>query len=358
MKQRLIQFHSLLLVPAFVLSAGSLWAQMPLPSGHPNIDAPHGDKKPMPQSGSIHGFITNVTTGAPTRVDKLSLLRPSQGMAILEAIENAGPSFEFKPITLAGGPLLLRAEYGGDSYVSVINPGPKILDSHKVTVFETGAPSESVRVTQALQVMKTEQGLKITKIVAVDNASSPPRSTKNGELKVYIPEEAPEVKAQVTHESSQMPVKVEIKRDKTTGIFARGIRPGSSEITIEYTLQDNSFKDELASLASGPPQKHAFAVMLWKPEDAKPTVTGGKAENVDIPDFGKAIRVSYPASGTVTYDFSAGSLLIIDPETADRNPLFDSAPKTVAGIAVTLAFLLALMLVLSMLKRQGAHSPS
>ncbi len=298
----------------------------------------------------IFGTIVNGTTGGPARVEKLSLLRPSAGMQAVAVLENTGPDFDF-PRVEAGGPVLVRAEYKGEVYVQLVSP-MQAGKFQTLKVYEPGAAPKSVRITNALQVTKTENGLHILKLFAAANSSNPPMSSKSGDLSVFVPEKATDVVVRLRHEDS-MPVNVDTAREGSYLKVQRGFRPGQSELTVEFNLEDLEFEDKVHRFQGGV-SDHPFAVVLWKPDNARPAITGGKTQTIQIPEMGPALQVTYPADGAVHFNFSSGGLIIMDPEHADRNPLFPTPGRAVLAVSLALVLLIALLLVSTALIRRTA----
>lgn len=298
----------------------------------------------------IFGTILNGTTGGPARVEKLTVLRPGAGMQTVAALENTGPDFDF-PKVEAGGPVLVRAEFKGEVYVQFVSP-MQAGKFQTLKVYEPGAPPKSIRITNALQVTKTENGLHVLKLFAAANTSTPPMSSKSGDLSVFVPEKATAVVVRLRHEDS-MPVNVETTRDGSYLKVQRGFRPGQSELTVEYNLEDLEFEDRVHRF-QGVVSDHPFAVVLWKPDNARPAITGAKTQTVQIPDMGPALQVTYPADTAVNFNFQAGGLVIMDPEHADRNPLFPTPGRALIAVSLALVLFVALLLVSTSVVRRTA----
>ncbi|MCB1326982.1 MAG: hypothetical protein H7A21_14465 [Spirochaetales bacterium] len=294
------------------------------------------------QTATLQGDIRNGTRGGtPATVEELALISLDGGMQVLATQRNVGPSFRFDNVPAQrNGPLLLRARFQGDSYATMIPPTPDALEGVvHVTVFESGASRADVRITAALQVAKLpDEQLAVRKLFAVANVSDPPRSFDAGDYAIYVPDEALELRASLVHESTRMPLNVEL-RNLGDGryLLDRTLRPGDSELTIEYTIDAQDFEDFMPlERERTTPDPHSFTIVIWRPADARPEVSGGEVILENIPDFGEAYRVVYRPGEPVHYDFEGGSVLVLNPLDAEFNPIFDHPGKTVLGLFVVL----------------------
>ena len=294
------------------------------------------------QTVSLQGQIRNGTRGGtPAGVEELALISLDGGMQVLATQSNVGPAFRFDNVPAQrNGPLLLRARFQGDSFATMIPPTPGALDRGiQVTVFESGASRSDVRITVALQVAKLpEEQLAVRKLFAVSNVSDPPRSFDAGDYAIYVPDGALELRASLVHESTRMPVDVQLRAGgEGRFLLDRTLRPGDSELTIEYTLDAQDFEDYMPlERERETPDPHSFTIVIWRPADARPEVSGGEVIQETIPDFGEAYRVVYRPAEPVHYDFQGGSVLVLNPLDAEFNPIFDHAGKTILGLFVVL----------------------
>ncbi|PKL31655.1 MAG: c-type cytochrome biogenesis protein CcmI, partial [Spirochaetae bacterium HGW-Spirochaetae-10] len=109
---------------------------------------------------AVEGRIINGTTGQPARVEQLELLKIQEGMQVVETLKAAGPNFRFAPIEQAGAPLLVRATYAGDSFISVIppveRPGQEALQTD-LTVYDRGARIDDIEFHSGLQISRLRE---------------------------------------------------------------------------------------------------------------------------------------------------------------------------------------------------------
>ena len=125
----------------------------------------------------IKGLILNGTTGRAGRADSLALINLSQGMKTVETRKNLQSTFSFNPIRKPRGPLLIRAEYKGQVYVKMVPPTERFWkQNQKLIVYEPRKLPGDAQITTAIHITRMEEGLKISKIFAVKNNSTPPRT--------------------------------------------------------------------------------------------------------------------------------------------------------------------------------------
>ncbi|MCR9141560.1 MAG: zinc finger Ran-binding domain-containing protein [bacterium] len=329
----------------------------------------------------LQGLIANGTRGgAPATVETLELIQLGDGvMQTVQTLTNAGPRFAFAPIPRPKAPHLIRATFRGERYSTMVPPAPNFYSKPQaITIFESGADRSSVQITGAMRVTKLKAGgLAIQQYMVITNESSPPRSYDPRGYHVYIPPGAEAIRASLQHESTRVPIPLTM--DAVSGKenryrIDRGVRPGNSQLVIDYLLPDLQFADALPQeegrsglpparaprenapgsagpLASSP---HHFRIVFWQPANARPEIEGAQAEAITIPNIGEALRVVYPGPGSaeplVKYDFSAGGVFVENPLQSDENPLFNTGLETTVGV---IAGICVLFLIASLIGGSG-----
>lgn len=352
---RLLPLHFRILICASAWAASALAAQ---PAGGA------GGAQTPPAPGEmivIRGRLVNGTTGAPVRAERLTLLRLSEGMQPLQTLNSAGPDFAFAPIPAPDGPHLIRAEFQGESYNQMIPPAPRFYRAPQtITVYDAGAKRADVQITAALQVTKVQNGLRVESMYIIANQSQPRRSFSTDDLFVYVPTGATEVRGGLRHESSQMAIPLQLTPSGKPGYFrlGRGFRPGSSELTISYLVEGELLTDQLLHDPAGDDNSHKFRILLWRPQNARPIIQGGSVVQENIPGAGEALRVMYPPTGGVRYDFSSGDFLYDGP-IEEINPIFDTPLKAgvgLAGVTLLLFLILSFAVQLGRNRRRAAQA--
>lgn len=290
---------------------------------------------------SFYGRLLNKTTGQPARAEQLSLIRLSGGMQVVETIKTAGPRFRFAPIARPTTPHLIRAIYRGGSYSSLIPPTEEyIRRSQTILVYDPGALPKDMKIVPIMWVTKREMGLLIEKVFLMENSSNPPRSFDARGLAFFVPKGAEQLSAHISYD--QFPIPLQLQRRGASFALDRSVRPGRSELRIQYRLEGWQFADRLL-IRSSQADLQPLRLLFWQPQDARPQVSGGEARSIEIPRLGPALQIEHALGGEISYDFSAGGMAIERPLESDANPLFNSAWKTTAALLVSLTGLLILI---------------
>ncbi|MEQ9363257.1 MAG: hypothetical protein RIF32_03385, partial [Leptospirales bacterium] len=295
------------------------------------------------------------------------------------------PRFAFAPVPRPKAPHLIRATYRGESYSTMVPPAPNFyLKPQAITIFESGASRQAVQITGAMRVTKLKAGgLAIQQYMVITNESAPPRSYDPRGYHIYIPENAEAIRASLQHESTRVPIPLgmdPVPEKQNRYRVDRGVRPGNSQLVIDYLLPDVKFEDALPEEEGAPglpparaprsdgiggaaggagalASPHNFRIIFWQPANARPEVSGAQAEAISIPNIGEALRVIYPAkrkteaddaaahnpAAMVSYDFSAGGVFVENPLQSDENPLFNTTLQTTVGVVagICILFLIA-----------------
>lgn len=283
---------------------------------------------------TISGRVVNGTTGRPAVPEEIALLRPAQGMQELEAFKPAGPDFKFRPVEGGQGPLLLRARFGGETFIQVI---PPVMEARRrpqvLTVYDGGARAADLQVHSGLQILKRKDSLRVSRFYAIENKSQPPRLFSGSGFRAIVPSGAHNVEAQLQHRGS-MPLQNVLDE---RGVLNRGIRPGAAELVVSYEMDGHVLELEPHELA-GQLAGNSIVVVLHEPADAKPVVTGAESETVQIPDLGPALKLQLQSKASL--DFSAGGFVFEDVMKSDANAVFEEPWKAALGalLAVLILF--------------------
>ncbi len=301
-------------------------------------------------SVQLRGTIRNGTTGRAQKVDQLQLLRLEGGMKTLQVIADAGPDFRFDPAP-RDAPLLIRATYGGTFYTQMVPPAPEKQNrEHTLTVFDPGALRSDVNITPLYQLVNTKDGLRVSKLYAIENESKPPRSY-TGDPLIYVPPGALELSVQLRNPDSSLPVPLSLVKEGEFLRADRGFRPGRSLLTVDFSLSAREWSDRT------PPGETTTAIVFWRPEAAQPEIAGGKKKLLEIPDEGPAFQVRYPPDGAVRFRVNSDAYYFENPMAAHENAFLNSTGRTILALVVTLSFFFLLISILSALRRGGGSFP-
>lgn len=317
-------------------------------TGHHLIAAPASAPTAAPAI-SVRGTIRNGTTGAPAQVERLDLISLAGGMTPLSHQENVGPTFTFGNVEQPKGPLLLRATYRGQSYVTMVPPSPKFWNrAHLIEVYEVAELPADFVPRVALQVTKQKEGLHVQKILVIANNSRTTYKTDN--LLIPVPPDATEITATLQHDSTRMPVTLQPERTANGVRLGRGLRPGNSAVSLGFNVPGHMLRDSFPLINNAPPSADNTVYLWWQPRDARPVVNGAPSEFTSTGQLGSALRTVYRPSGTVTYDFKAGGYALPEGPRIESNPVFEGPGQTFAGVLLFALVLLGTIAIASGLR--------
>lgn len=286
------------------------------------------------------GTIWNGTNSKIVKSSKIEVIQLSEeGMKPVQTFENQS---DFQILLQSQSPYLIRVEYNNEIYNEIINMKDlknKTLRK-KIYVYDTTNQIDKLVINTGYQITKYAEGLEINKIYAIQNKTIPPRTISSEQLLFSLPENAEILQATISHEYTQMPIKLNLKKNED-GFYRldKNFKPGNSEIVIQFTISgyiyDYKVDPILQQLQKISNQEKIMTVFMWRPEDAYPKLQGGEIKEKQVPNLGKAYLVYYD-SDHIKVDFSKGSFLYKNPLKAYSNPIFDKPTKTVIGIILGL----------------------
>src|SRR5215471_6217225 len=185
------------------------------------------------------GTVTNGTTSKPAGGDEVILINLSNGMEeAAKTRADASGKFTFK-LTDAGGPHLIRAIHQGVTYHQMAPPG---TNSVEVQVYDVVRKLAELGLTADVTRLQADSGtLQGTRLFAVDNTSSPPKTQMNDHnFEFYLPPGAKLGSTQAKAPNGQ-PIAAEAtpQAEKNRYAIQFPLRPGETQFQIEYTLPYN-----------------------------------------------------------------------------------------------------------------------
>ena len=351
----------------FVFSLTFLFTFLFIPSVFSqSLDNESRGKAPQKVSKIISGTIINKTTNNPTKVETLALLQPTAGMKQIAILKNIGPKFQFE-VSGSEGPLLVQAIFDGVKYNQLITVPQQDLPQ-EINVYHAGASFGSLDLTVALNVSKrllapTTFFLHVKKFYAFSNESLPPRSFDLQKQKIYVPPNAKKIAAFLSYSTTQMPVPTSLHRneDKTYSVKAH-IRPGEALLELSYEIPGFMLEDRHAMMHPKTP----YRVMTYSPPDAMPIIKNAKYERIDIPNVGIGYKVYSPSftndikkdvagiekAAFVAYDFSKGSVEIVNPLSSHFATPFASNVATFLAFLFIFVFALYIIFIINKSKKK------
>lgn len=185
---------------------------------------------------TLTGTVTNGTTNKAAAGDEVIVFNLSNGME--EAGKTKTDSAGKFSLTVTGGagPHLVRAVHQGVSYHQMAPPGK---DSVEIQVFDVAKKVPEISMTADVMRFQADGGqLQGTRLFAVENPSSPPRTQMNDHnFEFYLPEGAKIDQAMAKAPNGQ-PIAAEAvpQAEKNRYAIVFPLRPGETQLQIEYTL--------------------------------------------------------------------------------------------------------------------------
>jgi hypothetical protein len=194
---------------------------------------------PTAAAQTLTGTVTNGTTSKPGAGDEVILINLSNGMEeAAKTKADAGGKFSFK-LSDGGGPHLIRAIHQGVTYHQMAPPG---TNSVSVQVYDVARKISDLSLTADVSRFQADSGtLQGTRLFAVDNSSSPPKTQMNDHnFEFYLPPGAKLESAQAKAPNGQ-PIAAEAtpQPEKNRYAIQFPLRPGETQFQIEYTLPYN-----------------------------------------------------------------------------------------------------------------------
>lgn len=297
--------------------------------------------------------IINQTYKTLSKVDSLEILElTEEGTKTFQTFSNIGPRIYVQ--INSHSPLLLRATYKGEIYMSFISNQEmnKSRIEKIISIYDITKEIKNLWIHSGMQITKYEKGLEITQIYAIQNKGN---KTILPDLVYFsIPENAKIFNAYLNYEFSQMPLKVNLKqiehKQKKYYIIDKSFKPGNSELIIQFEIDGFKFQNTIDPIFEFLNENNKFfRVLMWKPMDLFPEIQGGILEKKQLQNLGEAYFVYYD-SKEILLDFSKGNFIYKDPMKSYKNPIFDNSLKTTLGILLGV-FLLFLILGILPLKK-------
>lgn len=184
---------------------------------------------------TLTGTVKNGTTGKPAVGDDVILIKLANGMeeaARTKADAKGNFSFTYDD----QGPHLIRAVHQGVTYHRMAPPG---TTSVEVEVNDVAKKLDGISVTADVMRCQAESGqLEITRLFAVDNKSTPPRTQMNDHnFEFYLPEGAKVVQSMARTANGQPINSAAVPQgEKNRYAFIFPLRPGETQFQVQYTV--------------------------------------------------------------------------------------------------------------------------
>ena len=192
---------------------------------------------PDVRAGTVHGTVTNGTTGKPAASVDVVLLQLQGGMTpVANTKTDAMGQFTFEHPGVGSQPMLVRAAYKGVNFHQALPPGK---DTVQVEVFEPTGDAKSISVPSHVVIFQPSgSSLTVGEEYEVKNDATPPQAffKSDGNFEMTLPDKA-ELKQIAASGPSGMPVvQAPIDKGKNRYAIAFAFRPGESDVRLSYEL--------------------------------------------------------------------------------------------------------------------------
>ena len=188
-------------------------------------------------AGTVHGTVTNGTTGKPANGIEVILIELQGTMQpVANTKTDANGAFSFDNPALGAQPMLLRAVFHGVNFHEPVPPG---RDTVSVNVYEPTADPKAIEVPSHIVIFQPNgASLTVGEEYSVHNKSAPPQAyfAAAGNFQFALPENA-QLKQIAAAGPSGMPVvQAPIEKGKNRYAIAYAFHPGDSDIRVAYDL--------------------------------------------------------------------------------------------------------------------------
>jgi Carboxypeptidase regulatory-like domain len=189
-------------------------------------------------AGTVHGTVTNRTTGQPAPNVDVALLNPQTGMSQIASTKtDAQGQFTFDNPAVGAGMVLIQATYQGVHFNSPLPPG---RPEATVDVFDLSKDPKTINVVSHVVIFEPRENNKLlgAEEYNVENSSTPPHAffRTDGNFEFAIPAEAT-LQQVATTSSTGMPVtQASIEKGKGRYAIAYAFRPGATSVRLSYEV--------------------------------------------------------------------------------------------------------------------------
>ena len=188
-------------------------------------------------AGTVHGTVTNGTTGKPAAGVQLILLQLQGGMQpVANAKSDSQGQYTIENAGIGAQPMLLRAVYNGINFHQPVPPGTRQVD---ITVYESTKDAGAITIASRIVVFQPNGStLTVGEEYSVQNNSQPPKAyfLPAGNFDFQLPTEA-KLQQVAAAGAAGMPVtQAPIEKNRGRYAIAYAFRPGQSVVRLSYDL--------------------------------------------------------------------------------------------------------------------------
>ena len=189
------------------------------------------------EAGTVHGTVSNGTTGKPAAGVEVILIQLQGGMQpVANAKSDAKGEFTFDNPGLGAQPMLVRAVYRGVKFHQPVPPGSSNV---QVNIFESSTDAKIINVPSHVVVFQPNGStLIVGEEYEVENKSQPPQAyfRGDGNFDFSLPEKARLQQVAASGPTGMPVVQAPIDKKNNHYSLAYAFRPGESRVRYSYEI--------------------------------------------------------------------------------------------------------------------------
>jgi hypothetical protein len=189
------------------------------------------------QAGTVHGTVTNGTTGKPAAGIEVILIQLQGGMQpVANTKTDAKGAFTFDNPGIGAQPMLVRAVYHGVNFHQPLPPGSSNV---QVNIFESSADAKTINVPSHVVVFQPNGAtLIVGEEYEIENKSQPPQAyfRQDGNFDFSLPEKAQLQQVAASGPTGMPVVQAPIDKKNNHYSIAYAFRPGESRVRFSYEI--------------------------------------------------------------------------------------------------------------------------
>ena len=189
------------------------------------------------EAGTVHGTVTNGTTGKPAAGVDVILIQLQGGMQpVANSKSDAKGEFTFDNPGLGAQPMLVRAVYHGINFHQPVPPGSTNV---QVSVFEASTDAKTINVPSHVVVFQPNGAtLIVGEEYQIENKSQPPQAyyRADGNFDFALPEKSQLQQVAASGPTGMPVVQAPIDKKNNRYSIAYAFRPGQSMVRYSYEI--------------------------------------------------------------------------------------------------------------------------
>ena len=189
------------------------------------------------EAGTVHGTVTNGTTGKPAAGIEVILIQLQGGMQpVANAKSDAKGEFTFDNPGIGAQPMLVRAVYHGVNFHQPLPPGSSNV---QVNIFESSTDEKTINVPSHVVVFQPNGAtLIVGEEYEIENKSQPPQAyfRRDGNFDFSLPEKAQLQQVAASGPTGMPVVQAPIDKKNNHYSIAYAFRPGASRVRYSYEI--------------------------------------------------------------------------------------------------------------------------